>query len=75
MSNTTTWNLARKRESPSGDIELRHELESVEGVSIVSVTGDNRAQIEATPEGIERVRARLSASFHVEAVAPRSTSL
>jgi len=70
MNNTTTWIVARKRESSSDNIDLRSELESINGVSILSVTG-RRAQIEATPEGIDRVRATLSASFHIEPVAPR----
>jgi hypothetical protein len=49
-------------------------MESMNGVSIVSVTRD-RAQIEATPEGIDQVRDRLSASFHIEPVDPRSELL
>lgn len=71
MNNTTTtWILARKRESSSDNIDLRSELESINGVSILLAT-DSRAQIEATPEGIDRVRATLSASFHIEPVAQR----
>jgi hypothetical protein len=71
MSNTTIWILARKRESSPDNMDLQRELDSMEGISIVSATRD-RGQIEATPEGIQRVRERLSASFHIEPAAPRS---
>jgi hypothetical protein len=71
MSNKTNWILARKRENAPNNMDLRTELDSMDGISIVSATRD-RAQIQATPEGIQRIRERLSASFHIEPVAPRS---
>lgn len=71
MSNTTIWILARKRESPPDNMDLRRELDSIHGISILSATRD-RAQIEATPAGIQGIRDKLSASFHIEPAAPRS---
>lgn len=52
-------------------MDLRRELDSIHGISILSATRD-RAQIEATPAGIQGIRDKLSASFHIEPAAPRS---
>ena len=46
------------------------ELKAVEGVSVQGATG-KRAQFEATPDAVDRVKSKFAENFHIEEAVER----